>query len=181
MVFLHNLILDAILLIIFLFQYISPSSGDASQSFRVENIIVHPDYIPEHASNQHDLAIIKIREDEENTGSSNGFQIFACLPEEGDDPVENCQVASYIHSDEENRKILKSATLKKEDEVDNNLRILAHDVKFGPSIACSDETPNMRGYLDDHQNILCTENTEGCNRLIRGPVFCQNHDQVYIS
>ena len=127
------------------------------------------------------MAIIKIREDEENKGSSNGFQIFACLPEEGDDPVENCQVASYIHSDEENRKTLKSATLKKEDEVDNNLRILAHDVKFGPSIACSDETPNMRGYLDDHQNILCTENTEGCNRLIRGPVFCQNHDQVYIT
>ena len=127
------------------------------------------------------MAIIKIREDEENSSSSNGFQIFACLPEEGDDPVENCQVASYIHSDEENRKILKSATLKKEDEVDNNLRILAHDVKFGPSIACSDETPNMRGYLDDHQNILCTENTEGCNRLIRGPVFCQNHDQVCIT
>ena len=36
-----------------------------SQSFKVENIIVHPDYIPEHPSNQHDLAVIKIREDEE--------------------------------------------------------------------------------------------------------------------
>ena len=31
---------------------------------KVENIIVHPDYIPDHASNQHDLAVIKIREDE---------------------------------------------------------------------------------------------------------------------
>jgi hypothetical protein len=36
----------------------------------------------------------------------------------------------------------------------------------------------MIGYLDSHQNILCTLGTEQCNRLIRGPVFCQNHDQV---
>ena len=43
----------------------STTSSDVSQSFKVENIIVHPDYIPDHASNQHDLAVIKIREDEE--------------------------------------------------------------------------------------------------------------------
>ena len=61
------------------------------------------------------------------------------------------------------------------------MRILAHDIEFGPSMACSDETAHMRGYLDDHQNILCTLGTEQCNRLIRGPVFCQNHDQVRIT
>ena len=111
--------------------------------------------------------------------ASNGFQIFACLPDQGDDPIENCQVASYIHLDEENRQISKSETTTKEvNSLDDNLRILAHDIKFGPSMACSDETPHMRGYLDSHQNILCTLGTEQCNRLIRGPVFCQNHDQV---
>ena len=109
---------------------------------------------------------------------SNGFQIFACLPEEGDDPIENCQVASYIHLDDENRKDVKSKTIENVKQMDDNLRILAHDIKFGPSMACSDETPHMRGYLDSHQNILCTLGTEQCNRLIRGPVFCQNHDQV---
>ena len=44
----------------------SPSFKDVSQSFRVENIIVYPDYITDHPSNQHDLAVIKIREDDEN-------------------------------------------------------------------------------------------------------------------
>ena len=111
--------------------------------------------------------------------SSNGFQIFACLPEEGDDPIDNCQVASYIHSDDENRKVSKEN--QELNSIDKNLRILAHDIEFGPSMACSDETAHMRGYLDDHQNILCTLGTEQCNRLIRGPVFCQNHDQVRIT
>ena len=110
--------------------------------------------------------------------SSNGFQIFACLPDEGDDPIENCQVASYIHLDEDNRQMSKSETKEDTNSLNENLRILAHDIKFGPSMACSDESPHMRGYLDSHQNILCTLGTEQCNRLIRGPVFCQNHDQV---
>ena len=44
----------------------SPSASDLSHSFKVENIIVHPDYVPDHPSNQHDLAVIKIREEEIN-------------------------------------------------------------------------------------------------------------------
>ena len=43
-----------------------PYSKDVSQSFKVENIIVHPDYIRDHPSKQHDLAVIKIREEEES-------------------------------------------------------------------------------------------------------------------
>ena len=115
---------------------------------------------------------------------SNGFQIFSCLPEEGDDPIENCQVASYLLSDQENMRILQTFNVsdskngKQNAYSKSNLKILAHDVKFGPSMACSDETPHMRGYLDSHENILCTLGTEQCNRMIRGPVFCQNHDQV---
>ena len=58
----------------FYFSHFRPSSKDVSQSFRVENIIVHPDYISDHPSNQHDLAVIKIREDKKNedeTGEKN--------------------------------------------------------------------------------------------------------------
>ena len=40
----------------------------------VENIIVHPDYVPEHPSNQHDLAVIKIREDETNKNDKGNKQ-----------------------------------------------------------------------------------------------------------
>ena len=112
---------------------------------------------------------------------SNGFQIFSCLPEEGDDPIENCQVASYLLSDQENTRIFNVSDSKNTEQKDHsksNLKILAHDVQFGPSMACSDETPHMRGYLDSHENILCTLGAEQCNRKIRGPVFCQNHDQV---
>ena len=48
------------------FVHFSPSASDLSHSFKVENIIVHPDYVPDHPSNQHDLAVIKIREEEIN-------------------------------------------------------------------------------------------------------------------
>ena len=48
------------------FFHFSPSASDLSHSFKVENIIVHPDYVPDHPSNQHDLAVIKIREEEIN-------------------------------------------------------------------------------------------------------------------
>ena len=49
-----------------IFFHFSPSASDLSHSFKVENIIVHPDYVPDHPSNQHDLAVIKIREEEIN-------------------------------------------------------------------------------------------------------------------
>ena len=55
--------------------YFSPTVSDLSQSFKVENIIVHPDYVPDHPSNQHDLAVIKIRE-EEISKSGEGKDIF---------------------------------------------------------------------------------------------------------
>ena len=49
-----------------LISIFSPTASDLSHSFKVENIIVHPDFIPDHPSNQHDLAVIKIREEEIN-------------------------------------------------------------------------------------------------------------------
>ena len=63
-----------------------------AREFAVENLIVHPDYVDGHPSNQHDLAVIKARE----TPSGNGFEMYACLPDAGDDPVDACQAADYF-------------------------------------------------------------------------------------
>ena len=63
-----------------------------AREFEVENLIVHPDYVDGHPSNQHDLAVIKARE----TPSTNGFEMYACLPDAGDDPVDACQAADYF-------------------------------------------------------------------------------------
>ena len=57
--------LKCVFVLTFIFIF-SPSASDLSHSFKVENIIVHPDYVPDHPSNQHDLAVIKIREEEIN-------------------------------------------------------------------------------------------------------------------
>ena len=122
------------------------------QDFGVENVIIHPDYVQGHPSHTHDLALVKIRE----SGTA-GFQMFACLPEEGDDPVDDCQVADFI-------------------EHENALRILAHDIEFGPSVQCAEETPHLRGYLDNPDVILCSENVEPCSRFVTGPVFCPGGD-----
>ena len=63
-----------------------------AREFEVENLIVHPDYVDGHPSNQHDLAVLKTREEPRSTG----FEMYACLPEEGDDPVDECQAADYF-------------------------------------------------------------------------------------
>ena len=120
------------------------------REFEAENIIAHPEYEDGHPSHQHDLAVIKVRE----IAGSTGFEMFACLPDPGDDPVDRCQVADYFGSG----------------------TILGHDIEFGPSVFCADETPHLRGYLDSPSNILCS--AESCSRFVQGPVFCQD-DKSY--
>jgi len=128
-----------------------PKAGIRIREFEVESLIAHPDYVDGHVSHQHDLAVIKARE----ISGSTGFEMYACLPDAGDDPVDTCQVADYFQ---------------------NDTTIVGHDVEFGPSVICAEETPHLRGYLDSPTNILCAE--EACSRFIQGPVFCQKSETV---
>lgn len=102
------------------------------RQFDVENAIVHPDFIFKHPSFEHDLVLLKIR-------SNSGFAAKACLPEFDEDPVENCQVATYFPDESNNQ----------------GYSILSHWLAFGPSEACM-ETPHLRGYINSSLNILCS-------------------------
>lgn len=103
------------------------------RQFDVENVIVHPDFIFKHPSYEHDLVLVKIR------GSASGFSAQACLPEFDEDPVENCQVATYFPDESQESKY----------------SILSHSLSFGPSESCM-ETPQLRGYINSSLNILCS-------------------------
>ena len=111
-------------------------------SFKAENVIIHPDYNPIHPSGQHDLALIKLEEDHLVSPS------FACLPEIGDDPIMDCQSAAFVRGS----------------------TIYAHKLNFAPSMSCM-ETPFLRGYIQSSQDILCSAEGP-CLELYKGPTFC---------
>ena len=54
---------------------------------KVESVVVHPKYKADHPSHQHDLALIKL---EGVQSQGKGDYRTACLPKEGDDPVDHC-------------------------------------------------------------------------------------------
>ena len=117
-------------------------------SHQVENVIIHPDYNHTHPSKQHDLAVIKI--------TKSIFTDRVCLPQRGEDPVDNCETSTYI--------------------TDSSL-ISHKGLNFEPSISCM-ETPQLRGYIDSSELIICSKTSE-CN--MKGPVFCNNKRGVSIS
>ena len=110
----------------------------------MENIITHPDYIFKHPAHAHDLALVKIRSE---TGF--GQNRIACLPEYHEDPVSDCQVATFF-PDSENPE---------------NYSILSYWLNFGPSEACV-ETASLRGYINSTLNILCSEENQ-CQTFVQ--------------
>ena len=73
------------------------------REFKLENIILHPDFVFKHPSHEHDLAVVKIR----NSNRSGGFESkrVACLPEEDEDPVDHCQIANFFPDPESTSKV----------------------------------------------------------------------------
>ena len=69
-------------------------------TFPVENIILHPDYVFKHASHQHDIALVKIRD-------FKGFHEsrVACLPEFDEDPVDECQIVNHFPDEKDSSKV----------------------------------------------------------------------------
>ena len=75
------------------------------REFKLENIILHPDFVFKHPSHEHDLAVVKIR-----NSRSGGFESnrVACLPEEDEDPVDHCQIANFFPDSESTSKVIFS-------------------------------------------------------------------------
>ena len=73
------------------------------REFKLENIILHPDFVFKHPSHEHDLAVVKIR----NSNRFGGFESkrVACLPEEDEDPVDHCQIANFFPDPESTSKV----------------------------------------------------------------------------
>lgn len=130
------------------------------ETFPVENIILHPDYVFKHASHQHDIALVKIRD-------FKGFHEsrVACLPEFDEDPVDECQIVNYFPDEKDSSKV--SVQIRVSGYIVYRLTcpnillsfqysVLSHWLSFGPSEACI-ETPHLRGYIDSTLNILCSE------------------------
>lgn len=92
-------------------------------------------------SGQHDIAVVKLERAPPSASS-------ACLPHPGDDPEDQCQVAAFSR----------------------NFELRAHATSLEPSMACI-ETPQLRGYIDSSENIVCAGNK--CNMEVDGPVFCK--------
>jgi len=127
------------------------------REFKLENIILHPDFVFKHPSHEHDLAVVKIR----NSNRFGGFESkrVACLPEEDEDPVDHCQIANFFPDPESTSKY----------------SILSHWLSFGPSESCR-ETPYLRGYINSSFNILCSEVSK-CQTFVQGPVFCPDPEK----
>ena len=66
---------------------VASKEGDnaASASLAAENVIIHPEYNGTEPSGQHDLAVVKVKQ------SDDDHDYYACLPEVGDDPMDGCQ------------------------------------------------------------------------------------------
>lgn len=106
---------------------VASKEGDnaASASLAAENVIIHPEYNGTEPSGQHDLAVVKVKQ------SDDDHDYYACLPEVGDDPMDGCQVSSW-----------------------RNGSVVAHSITLEPSISCM-ETPHLRGYISSSLNIVC--------------------------
>lgn len=111
-------------------------------SILVENLIVHPDFNASHPASQYDLAVLKLYK------SPMSFFNPSCLPEVGDDPIDDCQVATWLDTEQ----------------------IVAHSLTFEPSMACL-ETPHLRGYIDSSENLVCS--AAQCHEQVQGPSFCK--------
>ncbi len=86
------------------------SRRSQNQVFSVENAIVHPDFNMSDPGHQHDVAVLKVQED----GNSRfGENRIACLPEFDEDPVDECQIASYFPAETDPEKVGRSPRARK--------------------------------------------------------------------
>lgn len=131
---------------------VQPGIRSSDREFSIETILLHPEFIFKHPAHEHDLAVVKIRNDPSGFGFDSGR--IACLPEWDEDPVDQCQVVNFFPDNKSPSKYT----------------VLSHWLSFGPSEACL-ETPHLRGYINSSFNILCSEESK-CQTFVQGPVFC---------
>lgn len=134
-------------------------------AFKVENVIVHPEYNYTVPTNLADLAVIKLAPRRDTGVIQWGkYSNPACLPDPDEDPEADCQVAGWAVTTR-GKGSLRSA-------------VLGHNVAFQPSQACLERTA-LTGSVPNADRILCAETK--CNIFVRGPVFCKNGDQFQVT
>ena len=95
-----------------------------------------------------------------------------------DPKIDGVQIPWIVHNFQGKvKRVIRMKNMLAEpipDDLQDTRTILGHDLSFGPSVFCAEETPHMRGYLDSPLNILCSANS--CSRFVQGPVFCPRHN-----
>lgn len=119
----------------------------SSPDIKVSGVLIHPDFEEGHPSALNDVSLIQVEFEDVKARHQFGY---ACLPQIGDDPVSGCKIVSENSTKE--------------------------SVSFEPSISCL-ETPQLRGYVHNSADIICSEDNCGANG--KGPVFCDKDDEIW--
>ena len=82
---------------------VQPGIRSSDREFSIETILLHPEFIFKHPAHEHDLAVVKIRNDPSGFGFDSGR--IACLPEWDEDPVDQCQVVNFFPDNKSPSKV----------------------------------------------------------------------------
>lgn len=118
-------------------------------AYHLENVILHPKYNSSTTSEVADLAVIKL-EPRKDFGSIQwgNYSAPVCLPQEGKQPAEGCQVAGWAVTTR-GKESLRSA-------------VLGHNIEFHHESNCMNDV--------QPDDVICAKNR--CNRFVSGPTFC---------